>query len=229
MAIIRRPVRSRPIRLFLISMFAVPLVSLIGLWAFAASVTVPTRSATTTTTSVAGPLPARGRRADDRAAHRAARDLPLAAQRPTGREVLAARHEGARSPGCFPAAEATLLAGSGQLLARIQGGPERPGSRPAGHPGHQAVRRCRDDDPAGRFPGVHGIIDAQFQFYYAETLDQGSLAAGDRRRRHRRGAGARDGQPGGTLVDGALRSSTARWTPPPGSCSSAPRPAGGSS
>src|ERR1700731_5197428 len=41
MAAIRRPVRSRPIRLFLISMFAVPLISLIGLWAFAASITVP--------------------------------------------------------------------------------------------------------------------------------------------------------------------------------------------
>src|SRR5579859_2054108 len=41
MAIIRRPVRSRPIRLFLISMFAVPLVSLVALWAFGASVTVP--------------------------------------------------------------------------------------------------------------------------------------------------------------------------------------------
>ena len=41
MAVFRRPVRSRPIRLFLISMFAVPLVSLVALWAFAASVTVP--------------------------------------------------------------------------------------------------------------------------------------------------------------------------------------------
>jgi signal transduction histidine kinase len=41
MAAIRRPVRSRPIRLFLISMFAVPLASLVGLWVFAASVTVP--------------------------------------------------------------------------------------------------------------------------------------------------------------------------------------------
>ena len=40
MAIVRRPVRSRPIRLFLIGMFAVPLVSLVGLWAFAASITV---------------------------------------------------------------------------------------------------------------------------------------------------------------------------------------------
>ena len=35
-----RPVRSRPIRLFLIIMLAVPLVSLVALWAFAASITV---------------------------------------------------------------------------------------------------------------------------------------------------------------------------------------------
>ena len=32
--------RSRPIRVFLISMFAVPLVSLVALWGFAASITV---------------------------------------------------------------------------------------------------------------------------------------------------------------------------------------------
>src|ERR1700761_4469074 len=47
MAAIRRPVRSRParkrpIRLFLIGMIVVPLISLVGLWAFAASTTVPT-------------------------------------------------------------------------------------------------------------------------------------------------------------------------------------------
>ncbi len=41
MAVVRRPVRSWPIRLFLIIMFAVPLVSLVGLWVFAASITVP--------------------------------------------------------------------------------------------------------------------------------------------------------------------------------------------
>jgi signal transduction histidine kinase len=40
MALFRRPVRSRPIRVFLISMFAVPLVSLVALWVFAASTTV---------------------------------------------------------------------------------------------------------------------------------------------------------------------------------------------
>jgi signal transduction histidine kinase len=40
MTILRRPVRSRPIRRFLIVMFAVPLVSLVALWGFAASITV---------------------------------------------------------------------------------------------------------------------------------------------------------------------------------------------
>src|SRR6201996_8258565 len=39
MAAIRRPVRSRPIRVFLISMFAVPLVSLLALYGFAVSIT----------------------------------------------------------------------------------------------------------------------------------------------------------------------------------------------
>jgi signal transduction histidine kinase len=40
MALSRRPGRSRPIRLFLISMFAVPLVSLVALYAYAASTTI---------------------------------------------------------------------------------------------------------------------------------------------------------------------------------------------
>src|ERR1700733_4249182 len=35
-----RPARSRPIRLFLVGMLAVPLVSLLALWGFAASITV---------------------------------------------------------------------------------------------------------------------------------------------------------------------------------------------
>src|SRR5436190_2242253 len=37
---VKRPVRSRPIRVFLISMFAVPLVSLLALYGFAASITI---------------------------------------------------------------------------------------------------------------------------------------------------------------------------------------------
>jgi signal transduction histidine kinase len=40
MALSRRPARSRPIRLFLISMFAVPLVSLLALYAYAAGTTI---------------------------------------------------------------------------------------------------------------------------------------------------------------------------------------------
>jgi len=40
MALSRRPGRSRPIRLFLISMFAVPLVSLLALYGYAASTTI---------------------------------------------------------------------------------------------------------------------------------------------------------------------------------------------
>ena len=41
MAIIRRPARSRPIRLFLFGMLAVPFLSLVGLWGLAGSVTIP--------------------------------------------------------------------------------------------------------------------------------------------------------------------------------------------
>jgi Nitrate and nitrite sensing/Histidine kinase-, DNA gyrase B-, and HSP90-like ATPase len=41
MAIFRRPARSRPIRLFLFGMLAVPFLSLVGLWVLAGSVTLP--------------------------------------------------------------------------------------------------------------------------------------------------------------------------------------------
>ena len=40
MAFFRRPGRSRPIRVFLIGMVAVPLVSLLALYGFVASITV---------------------------------------------------------------------------------------------------------------------------------------------------------------------------------------------
>src|SRR6266567_4416610 len=59
MAVLRRPVRSRPIRLFLITMFVVPLVSLVGLYIFAASITIPRaiddRNYNATTKALNGP------------------------------------------------------------------------------------------------------------------------------------------------------------------------------
>ncbi len=204
MAIIRRPIRSWPIRLFLIGMFAVPLVSLVGLWAFAASVTVPdavsdhnynVSGLVTTSPDVAAvtiQLPTEqhetylwllsGRRAAKSA---------LLATRGTIDRVL-------------PGAEATLLAGDNQLTASAKADLTALEADLRGIPGIRQSVDAGTMTPAAAFQAYSNIIDAQFQFYYAETLDQGtSLQA--------IGVGAIDAalelemvSREATLVDGAL-------------------------
>src|ERR1700730_16091449 len=169
-----RPIRTRPIRLFLIGMFAVPLVSLVGLWAFAASVTVPdavsdhnynVTGLATTSPDVAPltiPLPTEqhetylwllsGRRAAKSS---------LLATRETINRVL---HGG----------EATLLAGSNQLSASSMADLN---ALEAGLRGIPGIRQSVDAGamtPAAAFQAYSSIIDAQFQFYYAESRDQGT-------------------------------------------------------
>ena len=174
MAIIRRPVRSWPIRLFLIGMFAVPLISLIGLWAFAASVTVPeavsdhnyNASGTATTSpnvaTLTVELPAEQ--------HQTYLWL-LSGRRMPKSSLLATRQTIDR---VLPGAEATLLSGDSRLS---------PGSRSALSAleadlrGIGGVRQSVDAGkmtPAAAFQAYSAITDAQFQFYYAETLDEGT-------------------------------------------------------
>ncbi|MGH3293226.1 MAG: sensor histidine kinase [Trebonia sp.] len=174
MAIIRRPIRSWPIRLFLIGMFAVPLVSLIGLWAFAASVTVPeavsdhnyNASGTATTSpdvaTLTVELPAEQ--------HQTYLWL-LSGRRMPKSTLLATRQIIDR---VLPGAEATLLAGDNRLT---------PASRAALSTletdlrGIGGIRQSVDAGmmtPAAAFQAYSAVTDAQFQFYYAETLDQGT-------------------------------------------------------
>jgi len=204
MAIIRRPVRSRPIRLFLIGMFAVPLLSLIGLWAFAASVTVPeavsdhnynVSGLATTSSDVATltvQLPAEqhetylwllsGRRAAKSA---------LLATRGSINQVL-------------PGAEATLMGGDNQLSATSRADLNALEADLRGIPGVRQSIDAGTMTAAAAFQAYSNVISALFQFYYAETLDQGtSLQA--------IGVGAIDGalelevvSQEATLVDGAL-------------------------
>jgi signal transduction histidine kinase len=172
MAIIRRPIRSWPIRLFLIGMFAVPLVSLIGLWAFAASVTVPeavsdhnyNASGTVTTSpdvaTLTVELPAEQ--------HQTYLWL-LSGRRATKSALLATRGTIDR---VLPGAEATLLAGDGRLSASSRAALNTLEADLRGIP---AIRQSVDAGtmaPAAAFQAYSNITDAQFQFYYAETLDQ---------------------------------------------------------
>jgi signal transduction histidine kinase len=178
MAAIRRPVRSRPIRLFLISMFAVPLASLIALWAFAASVTVPRaisdhnygvvstarNGPAVTTLTIELPI----ERAQTYVWLLGGRASPNAALLATRKAIDAAL------PGALvalqskddllsPAARAAL----GTLLTDLRNLDSLRKSIDAG-----------DLGPPAAFQGYSDIIDAQFRSYNAETLDRGgSLAA----------------------------------------------------
>ena len=174
MAIIRRPIRSRPIRLFLITMFAVPLVSLIGLWAFAASVTAPeaisdhnynVSGLATTSPDVATltvELPAEQ--------HQTYLWL-LGGRRASKSSLLATR---AAIDRVLPGAEATLMSGDNQLSAASKADLD---TLEGDLRQIAAIRRSVDAGaltPAAAFQAYSNITDAQFQFYYAETLDQGT-------------------------------------------------------
>ena len=174
MAIFRQPIRSRPIRLFLISMFAVPLVSLVGLWAFAASVTVPAAISdheyNVTITAIAGPnavtvaedLPVEQEQTylwllSDRNAANAS----LLATRKTLDQALPGAENALQSEDSLlsPTSKATLTA----LLADLR------------HLG--SLRQSVDSgklSPTAAFQAYSDIVDDEFQSYYAGTLDRGA-------------------------------------------------------
>ena len=174
MAIIRRPVRSRPIRLFLISMFAVPLVSLMGLWVFAATVTVPPAIAdheyNAISTAIQGPSVAT-----------LTLDLPVEQQetyiwllsdrQAPKASLLATRQAVSKA---LPAAESGLSVDDNLLT---------PTSRAALDTlltdlrGISALRQSVDSGhltPAAAFQAYSNIVDAQFQLYYSATPDRGA-------------------------------------------------------
>ncbi len=172
MAAIRRPVRSRPIRLFLISMFAVPLVSLIGLWVFVASITVPraisdhnynivsTARNGPAVTALTTQLPVE--RAQTYAwllSGRTASNASLLATRKTVDQALPGAEVALQSKASLlsPAAKAAL----NTLLTDL---------RKLGR-----LRKSVDSGnlgPAAAFQAYSDIVDAQFQSYNAETLDR---------------------------------------------------------
>jgi signal transduction histidine kinase len=172
MVAIRRPVRSRPIRLFLISMFAVPLVSLVGLWAFSAILTVPgaisdhsfsVYSSTLTSPTVATltlALPTEqqetylwllsGRRSSESS---------LLATRATISKVLPVAESTLQTLG--DNASTTTVTDLNALEAGLRRIP--------------SIRQSVDAgtiSPAAAFQAYSDVIDAQYQTYYASTLDR---------------------------------------------------------
>ncbi len=183
-------IRSWPIRLFLISMFAVPLVSLIGLWAFAASITVPEAVSdhNYNVSGLADYQPGR-RRADDPG-------FPPSSTRPTSGCSAAG---GPRSPRCsprgrpsakvLPGAEATLLAGDNQLSASSKADLNALEADLRGIPGIRQSVDAGTMTPAAAFQAYSSHHRRPVPVLLRGDAGPGHLAAGDRRRRHRRGAG----------------------------------------
>jgi signal transduction histidine kinase len=157
-----RPVRSWPIRLFLIIMLAVPLVSLVALWAFAASITVRgaisdhtyNTSVTTLTTSME-PLTI------ELPAERDASYLWLISDRKSSEASLLATRR--LVDGAIPAASSALQSGS--LFAD---------SRPAINTLFAQlaqlgrIRAAIDSgamSPTAAFQAYSGMMDAEFRFF----------------------------------------------------------------
>ena len=176
MATIQRPVRSRPIRVFLISMFAVPLVSLVALWAFAAAITVrgavSNQNYNTTTRSIdASIAPLSVGLPEERAEAYA---WLITGRTINNTSVLSSR--AAVNQG-LPAARAALAAQLGQL----SGAPKAALTTLLADLGR--LPRIRSAIDAGKltaaaaFQAYTSIIDAQFQYFYASIQDKSSAEA----------------------------------------------------
>jgi signal transduction histidine kinase len=178
MAAIRRPVRSRPIRVLLIGMFAVPLVSLVALWALATVLTVPAaindhdyqassqalNGLAVRTVTISLPTERQesyiwllsGRTASKAAllATRKAVDQAL----PAARAAFAS--EGNNLGATSKSELATMLSTLGQLDSI-----------------RQQVDAGTISAPAA-FSAYSGIVDSQFQFYDSSASDRGANLVG---------------------------------------------------
>ena len=173
MAVLRRPVRSRPIRLFLISMFAIPLVSLVALWAFAASITVPSAISdhNYNVNSVALTGPQVATLTIDLPAEQQETYLWLLSDRKAPKSALLSTRNTITK--VLPAAEAALLVGDNLLSASSKADLNTFEADLRRIP---SIRQSVDDGtmtPAAAFQSYSDIIDAQFQSYYSSTLDRG--------------------------------------------------------
>jgi hypothetical protein len=154
-------------------MFAVPLVSLIGLWAFAASVTVPgaisDHNYSVTSKALTGPDSAT-----------LTTDLPteqqetylwlLSGRRSSKSALLATR---ATISKALPGAESALLVGQNLLSASSKADLNALEADLRRLPSIRQSVDAGTMSPAAAFQAYSDVIDAQFQSYYASTLDRG--------------------------------------------------------
>jgi signal transduction histidine kinase len=176
MAVIRRRVRSRPIRLFLIGMFAVPLVSVIGLWAFTTSITASSAISNHNFNSASRAIGSKGALLSlGLTDERAQTYLWLVAGRRTAEtSVLAARN---LVNGALPGAEASLSMGGIPLSASAASALHAWFSG-LGQLG--SIRAAVDSgalSPLAAFQAYTTIIDAEFHYYFSAIQDPGSALA----------------------------------------------------
>jgi signal transduction histidine kinase len=173
-----RPARSRPIRLFLIGMIAVPLVSLVALWAFAASTTVPTAINDHKYNTLTATLTAGTAQLDfELPAERTESYLWLLSGRKSAKtSLLDARNLVTKA---LPAAEAALRSEQGLLPA----GPRAELNTLLQDLGNiDSIRADVDSgdlSPLAAFQAYNNIVDFQFQYYDATVQDTSGALAGE--------------------------------------------------
>ena len=178
MAVLRRPVRSRPIRLFLISMFVIPLVSLAVLWAFAANITI--RSAINDhqfNVSVVALDKSAGGLSTGLPTEREETYLWLASGRKSSKAALLATR--ALVDKAIPADESALRSFEGLLNASTR---SQLNAFIASLGQIGRIRAAVDSgsmSALGAFQAYDGILDAEYQFYNAGIQDKGASLTGD--------------------------------------------------
>jgi signal transduction histidine kinase len=179
MAVLRRPVRSRPIRLFLISMFVIPLASLVGLWAFAASITISSaisdHNYNVTTAAISGP----GVRSlsIELPTERAQTYLWLLGGKTSSEASLLATRKAVDK--AIPAARAAYEQQTGLLVSATARAELSALLSALGQV--DGIRRGVDSgglSPAAAFAAYSTIIDAEFSFYDSSIQDRGASLAG---------------------------------------------------
>jgi signal transduction histidine kinase len=171
MAIFRRRVPSRPIRLFLMAMIAVPLASLLALWGFAASITV---SAALTDADYSS-----NTQSTNAGVYALIAELPQERQytylwQLTGQPSDRAALLGVRAlvDKAVPPARAALLAGRGSNTSVFDALITDLGQI-------SAIRGSVDSramTPSAAFQAYSGIIDAEFHYFLTDAYQRGSAS-----------------------------------------------------
>jgi len=176
MAVLRRRVRSRPVRLFLIGMLAVPLVSLVGLWAFATSITAISAIDNHNYNSTSRAITSRGALLSvGLTDERAQTYLWLAAgQKTADNSMIASRRLVDQA---LPSARASLTAGGIPFTPAAESAFRAWGAELGRLPEIRSAVDSGTMTPSAAFEAYTTIIDGEFDTYYSAVQDAGAALA----------------------------------------------------